>query len=55
MAVANLALGVLGGLSVVPALAPTNVPIVAGLVTSAYTGLAAVFDSVEKIAIALQK
>ena len=54
LAVANLSLGVLGGLSVVPSVALTSIPIAAGLVTSAYTGLAAAFDAVEKIATALR-
>jgi len=54
LAVANLSLGVLGGLSVVPAIALTNIPIAAGLVTSTYTGFAAVFDAVEKIATTLR-
>lgn len=54
LAVANLSLGVLGGLSVVPGIALTNIPIAAGLVTSTYTGLTAAFDAVEKIATALQ-
>jgi hypothetical protein len=54
LAVANLSLGALGGLSVVPAVSLTNIPIAAGLVTSAYTGLAAAFDAVEKIATALR-
>lgn len=50
LAVANLSLGVLGGLSVIPGIALTNIPIAVGLVTSTYTGLAAAFDAVEKIA-----
>lgn len=54
LAVANLSLGVLGGLSVVPGITLTNIPIAAGLVTSTYTGLAAAFDAVEKIATALR-
>jgi hypothetical protein len=53
LAVANLSLGVLGGLSVVPGIALTNIPIAAGIVTSTYTGLAAAFDAVEKIASSL--
>ena len=44
----------LGGLSIVPAVALTNVPIAVGLVTSAYTGFSTVFDAVEKIAVALK-
>lgn len=54
LAVSNLSLGVLGGLSVVPGIALTNIPIAAGLVTSTYTGLAAAFDAVEKIASTLR-
>jgi hypothetical protein len=54
LAVANLSLGVLGGLSVVPGIALTSIPIAAGLVTSTYTGLAAAFDAVEKIASTLR-
>lgn len=54
LAVANLSLGVLGGLSVVPGITSTNIPIAAGLVTSTYTGLAAAFDAVEKIASTLR-
>jgi len=54
LAVANLSLGVLGGLSVVPSVALTSIPIAAGLVTSAYTGFAAVFGAVEKIATTLR-
>jgi len=54
LAVANLSLGVLGGLSVVPSIALTSIPIAAGLVTSTYTGLAAAFDAVEKIASTLR-
>jgi len=50
LAVGNLSLGVLGGMSVLPAIALTNVPIAAGLIGSAYTGLSAAFDAVEKIA-----
>ena len=49
LAVGNLSLGVLGGLSILPAIQPTNVPIAVGIVGSAYTGLAAAFDAVEKI------
>ncbi len=54
LAVANLSLGVLGGLSGVPSIALTSIPIAAGLVTSAYTGLAAAFDAVEKISTAIR-
>ena len=54
LAVANISLGVLGGLSVIPSVALTNIPIVGGLLTSAYTGLSAAFDAVEKIATTLQ-
>jgi hypothetical protein len=49
LSVGNLSLGVLGGLSILPAIQPTNVPIAVGIVGSAYTGLAAAFDAVEKI------
>lgn len=49
LAVANFSLGALAGLSVLPALVG-NVPIAIGVVGSAYTGLAAAFDAVEKIA-----
>jgi hypothetical protein len=49
LAVGNLSLGVLGGLSILPAIQPTNVPIAVGIVGSAYTGLAAAFDAIEKI------
>jgi hypothetical protein len=54
LAVGNLALGVLGGLSVLPAVSPTEIPIAAGIVTSVYTGLAAAFDAVEKIGATLR-
>lgn len=54
LAVANLSLGVLGGLSVVPAVSLASIPIAAGIVTSTYTGLAAAFDAVEKIASTLR-
>lgn len=54
LAASNISLGVLGGLSVLPAVALTNVPIAVGLVTSAYTGFSAAFDAVEKIAVALK-
>ena len=54
LAVGNLSLGVLGGLSVLPAISLTNVPIAVGLVTSVYTGLAAAFDAIEKIATAIR-
>ena len=54
LAVGNIALGVLGGLSILPAVAPTEIPIAAGLVTSTYTGLAAAFDAIEKIGATLR-
>ena len=54
LAVANLSLGVVGGLSIVPGITLTNIPIAAGLVTSTYTGLAAAFYAVEKIASTLR-
>jgi|GEM_PF-4343480 len=50
LTVANLALGVLAGLSVVPTIPLAHVPIAVGIIGSAYTGLAAACDAVEKIA-----
>lgn len=54
LAVGNISLGVLGGLSFLQAVSPTNVQTAVGLVTSAYTGFSAAFDAIEKIAIALK-
>jgi len=54
LAVGNISLGVLGGLSILPSVALTEIPIAAGLVTSAYTGLAAAFDAIEKIGATLR-
>jgi hypothetical protein len=54
LAVANLSLGVLGGLSVVPGIALPSIPIAAGLVTSACRGLAVAFDGVDKVASTLR-
>jgi hypothetical protein len=48
LAVANFSLGVLAGLSVLPTLVG-SVPIAVGIIGSAYTGLAAACDAVEKI------
>jgi len=53
LAVANLALGVLAGLSHMPAIVG-SVSIAVGIVGSAYTGLSATCDAVEKIAATIQ-
>jgi hypothetical protein len=53
LATANMAIGAIAGLSVVPT-AVAAIPISVGVVTSAYTGLVAACDAVEKIGASLR-